>query len=127
MPQASAATASASGEPAAPKFKLHPSVIQSTVRAKFGLFRKCYEAGLARDPQLRGRVAARFVIGKDGAVTNVTDDHSDMPDAEVTRCVLTAFYQIRFPKPEGDGILTVVYPIRLEPAEAERDAEAQPP
>jgi hypothetical protein len=37
-----------------------------------------------------------------------------MPDPEVLSCVLKRFYCIRFPEPEG-GIVTVVYPIMLEP------------
>ena len=59
-------------------------------------------------------IAVRFVIGRDGKVSNVADGGSDIPDPEVRDCVLKAFYQFEFPQPEG-GIVTVVYPIMLAP------------
>lgn len=94
-----------------PAGRLHPQVIQRAVREHYGVFRKCYEAALARNRELKGRVSARFVIDRDG---NVSNGGSNLPDEETISCVLRAFYDIRFPKPEG-GIVTVVYPIMLEP------------
>jgi outer membrane biosynthesis protein TonB len=73
----------------------------------------CYERGLTRNPNLEGRVTARFVIGRDGAVSNVSAS-GDLPDAEVSSCVASAFYGISFPSPES-GIVTVSYPILLTP------------
>jgi hypothetical protein len=92
--------------------RLPPEEIQKIIRANFGEFRKCYEVGLGRNPLLKGRVTARFVIGRNGEVSNVSDGGSDLPDLEVVDCVLKAFYKLGFPKPEG-GIVTVVYPIML--------------
>ena len=89
-------------------------MIQEAVRGHYASFRKCYEEGLGRNAELKGRVSARFVIGLDGSVTNVANGGSDLPDAAVISCVLQAFYGIRFPQPKG-GIVTVVYPIMLEP------------
>jgi hypothetical protein len=89
-------------------------VIQQTVRKSYGDFQKCYEQGLGRNPKLTGRVSAKFVIGRDGGVSNVGDANSDMPDPEVVRCVLDRFYGLSFPPPQ-DGIVTVVYPIKFEP------------
>jgi len=94
--------------------RLPPEVIQRIVRQNFGRFRMCYEQGLGRNPNLQGRVAARFVIGRDGAVSNVSNGGSDLPDSGVVSCVLSAFYGLSFPQPEG-GIVTVVYPIMLAP------------
>lgn len=94
--------------------RLPPEVIQRVVRQNFSVFRKCYELGLARDPNLQGRVTTRFVIGRDGKVSHVSDQNSDIPDAEVRECVLNSFYKLEFPEPEG-GIVTVVYPIQLAP------------
>jgi hypothetical protein len=96
--------------------RLPPAVIQSVVRAHFGVFRRCYEAGLARDPNLAGAIRTRFVIGRDGKVSNVADHGSDIPDPEVRDCVLKALYELVFPAPDG-GIVTVVYPINLAPAD----------
>lgn len=94
--------------------RLPPPLIQAVVRAHFGDFRACYEAGLKRHAELTGRVSVRFVIGRDGSVSSVTDGGSSMPDDEVRVCVLKAFYVLRFPQPDG-GIVTVVYPIQLAP------------
>ncbi len=94
--------------------RLPPEVIQRIVRQNFGRFRLCYEAGLRRNPNLEGKVASRFVIGKDGGVSNVGNGGSDLPDSGVVSCVLAAFNGLSFPQPEG-GLVTVVYPITFQP------------
>ena len=91
-----------------------PELIQHVVRRHYETFRTCFEAGLGRNTKLSGRVAARFVVGRDGLVSNVANGGSDLPDPEVVSCVLKAFYSMRFLPPE-DGIVTVVYPIMLQP------------
>jgi hypothetical protein len=95
--------------------KLPPEVIQGIVRAHYPDFRRCYEVGLARDATLTGRVSVRFVIGRDGRVSNVCDGGSDMPDQEVAHCVSSSFYGLKFPAPQG-GVVTVLYPIMLQPS-----------
>jgi hypothetical protein len=92
---------------------LPPDVIQRVVRQNFGRFRNCYEGGLRSNPNLEGRVTARFVIGRDGAVSNVSAG-GDLPDAAVRSCVASAFYGLSFPAPDS-GIVTVTYPILLTP------------
>lgn len=94
--------------------RLPPEVIQRIVRQNYGRFRLCYENGLRNNPNLRGRVAVRFVIGRDGAVSNVGNGGSDLPDGNVVQCVIRAYYGLSFPVPEG-GIVTVVYPIMFDP------------
>jgi hypothetical protein len=94
--------------------RLPPEVIQRTVRQNFGRFRSCYEIGLRSNPNLEGRVVARFVIGRDGAVSNVSAG-GDLPDSQVRSCVASAFYGLSFPAPEN-GIVTVSYPIVLTPS-----------
>jgi FHA domain len=96
--------------------RLPPEVIQRIVRQNYGRFRLCYENGLRSNPNLQGRVAVRFVIGRDGAVSNVSNGGSDLPDASVVQCVLRAYYGLSFPQPEG-GIVTVVYPIMFSPGD----------
>lgn len=94
--------------------RLPPEVIQRIVRQNFGRFRACYEAGLRNNPNLAGRVAVRFVIGRDGSVGSVGNGGSDLPDGGVVSCVVRAFYGLSFPQPEG-GIVTVTYPIIFSP------------
>jgi hypothetical protein len=90
--------------------RLPPEVIQRIVRANYGKLRTCYEQGLARDPKLQGRVSVRFVIDREGKVSNVGNGGSDLRDDKVTSCVTKTFYGMHFPQPES-GIVTVVYPI----------------
>lgn len=93
---------------------LPPEVIQRIVRQNFERIRTCYEAGLARDPKLTGRVTVRFVISTEGSVTSASDEKSELSDAQVRDCVVEQFKQMSFPKPER-GKVTVVYPILLAP------------
>lgn len=96
--------------------RLPPELIQRIVRQNYGRFRLCYENGLRSNYNLRGRVAVRFVIGRDGSVSNVGDAGSDIPDASVAECVRRSFYALSFPAPEG-GIVTVVYPLVFRPSD----------
>ncbi|HEY4106639.1 MAG TPA: AgmX/PglI C-terminal domain-containing protein [Polyangiaceae bacterium] len=94
--------------------RLPPEVVQRIVRQNYGRFRMCYERGLGSNPNLSGRVTARFVIGREGAVASVQNGGSDLPDASVVSCVVQAFYGLSFPTPEN-GIVTVSYPIMFSP------------
>jgi hypothetical protein len=96
--------------------RLDRAVIQSKVRAQHGRFRACYEQALARDRSLRGRLSVRFVIGRDGAVSNVSNGGSELADSAMNACVLRAFYGLSFPAPEG-GIVTVLYPVMFDAVE----------
>ena len=89
-------------------------MIQTIVRRSFDKLRRCYETGLARNSALEGRISARFVIGRDGRVSKVSDDTATFPDAEVVACVLREVEGLVFPAPEN-GIVTVVYPIVFAP------------
>jgi tetratricopeptide (TPR) repeat protein len=94
--------------------QLPPEVIQRIVRQNFGRFRLCYENGLRSNPNLQGRVSARFVIGRDGTVSSTNNGGSDLPDNAVVSCVVRSFSGLSFPQPES-GIVTVVYPINFAP------------
>jgi hypothetical protein len=96
--------------------RLPPEVVQRIVRQNFGRFRLCYENGLRNNPNLQGRVSVRFVIGRDGAVSNLSNGGSDMPDGSVVACVVRAFQGLSFPQPEG-GIVSVLYPIMFSPGD----------
>jgi hypothetical protein len=94
--------------------RLPPEVIQKIVRSHYTVFRRCFEAGLGRDAHLQGRVSIRFVINVRGDVENAEDSESDLPDPQVITCIANEFSRMKFPEPQG-GIVTVVYPIMLEP------------
>jgi len=94
--------------------RLPGEVVQRIVRQNYGRFRMCYETGLRGNPNLTGRVTARFVIGRDGAVSNSANGGSDLPDPGVVSCVVQAFYGLSFPTPDN-GIVSVSYPIMFSP------------
>ncbi len=95
---------------------LPAEVIKRIVQQNFGRFRACYESGLRTNPSLTGRVATKFVIGREGDVTLSADAGSDLPDRQVVQCVVRNFQNLSFPKPES-GIVTVIYPILFTPGE----------
>lgn len=95
--------------------RLPAEVIRKKVRESFGAYRKCYQQGLSRDEKLNGKVNVRFVIGRNGKVTNAAyAENSTMPDQAVSECVVTEFKKLEFPQPEG-GIVKVTYPIMFAP------------
>lgn len=94
--------------------KLPVEIIQRIVRQNFGRFRKCYELGLRKNPQLEGTITVKFVIGRDGSVMQVDDGGSELTDQAVITCVVRAFGNLSFPEPEG-GIATVNYAIAFRP------------
>jgi len=97
--------------------RLDPRIIQRIVRQNHGRFLACYQDALQGNPTLQGRVSVLFVIGRDGAVSLAEDSTgSDLPDREVTKCIVRRFYDLGFPAPTG-GTVHVVYPLVLTPAE----------
>lgn len=97
--------------------RMPPEVIQRIVRQSFGRFRLCYENGLRHNASLEGKVAVKFVIGRDGAVSAASDGGSDIGDGAMVDCVVRAFGNLSFPQPEGD-VVKVVYPIIFKPGES---------
>lgn len=93
--------------------RLMPPEIQSRIRLHYGVFRECYESGLARAPALAGRVLIRFEIDRDGTVASVEDGGSELADGEVVSCILRESARIRFRA--SDGVTTAVYPISFTP------------
>lgn len=98
-----------------PKGKLPKDVIRATVRASIADVRRCYNEGLARDPNLTGRVAIQFTIGPQGTVTAATVEASQLPDAEVDNCIADVIKALSFPPPQGGGNVVVTYPFVLQP------------
>jgi hypothetical protein len=93
---------------------LPPEVISRIVRQNFGRFRLCYEQGLRRDPELRGRVAVKIAIAHDGATSSAEDAGSELPNREVVACVVRSFGSLSFPSPTV-GTASVVFPLLFDP------------
>jgi hypothetical protein len=90
-----------------------PNAIQQLIRGRYSDFRNCYEKALARDPTAQGLLSFRFVIEPDGGISTVCLAKVTFHDGEAVDCIMAHFRSLRFPP--ADGIVTVVYPIDLEP------------
>jgi hypothetical protein len=87
---------------------------QRVIAAARPQFRRCYRKGLASNPQLRGRVLMQLEVGIDGAVRNVRDEGSGLPDATVVSCVLAVAKSLVF-DPHSGGTENMLLPMRFEP------------
>lgn len=94
--------------------RLPPEVIQYIVRQQYDWLRLCYETGLKAKPNLKGRVDMRFIIERDGTVSDVNNAGSDLPDPDAIACIVSVYRSMCFPPPVG-GTITVVYPIQFTP------------
>ena len=103
--------------PYPPRGSLPPEVIQGTVRSSYAKIRECYDAGLARNPDLNGALQIRFVIDSEGMVQILVLESATLPDDQVNQCVVEVFSSLQFPKPEG-GFVNVVYPLKFGPGDA---------
>ena len=88
---------------------LDPDVLRRVLRVHTAAFRRCYEAGLAKNPALEGRLTLSLVIDATGAVTSA-EDTPPLADRAVAACVRRHAKTIVFPSPEGGGV-SVVYPL----------------
>ena len=105
---------------------LDRDIIRRIVRAHINEVRHCYNQGLARLPELRGRVAVRFVITNAGEVASSVVQETDLRDITVANCIAQAAKRWRFPRPTGDGVVLVTYPFVLEPGGRDDEEERRP-
>jgi hypothetical protein len=96
---------------------LAKDVIRRVVRRQINQIRHCYEKGLARRPDLGGRVAVKFMINGDGAVQTAAVASSSLADVAVEQCITGAIGRLTFPRPENHGVVVVTYPFNLTSAE----------
>ena len=90
-------------------------VIRRIVRNHHNEVRHCYNQGLARDPNLRGRVAVMFTIGPAGTVPSAAVSESTLKDRNVANCVAKSVRRWKFPKPQSGGSAMVTYPFTFSP------------
>lgn len=71
--------------------------------------RYCYESALGVGA-LAGRLNVRFVIRPDGYVDPVYVERNETNSEALACCVVDVVEQLRFPPPDGGGIVIVGYP-----------------
>jgi hypothetical protein len=89
---------------------LDKSLIDRVVKQHLAEIRYCYEKELAKNPKLFGKLVIKFVIAKDGSVSQASTKTTTMNNPIVEDCVVQRFTRMRFPSPKGGGIVVVSYP-----------------
>lgn len=107
----SAATASTTGG------GLPPEVIKRIVRQNFSAIQACYEKAMTKDPTLAGKVALRFTIDAQGAVSSAAVGDTTIADADMATCLVAVMRKMSFPAPENGGTMVVTYPLNFAPGD----------
>ncbi len=92
---------------------LDRAIIQRILRAYLPRIRYCYERRLRVNPNLRGRLLVSFTIDGAGRVSQV---RSAGLDPGVGSCVEQVVRIMRFPRPQGGGVVNVRYPFIFTPS-----------
>ena len=70
----------------------------------------CYQRERTKNRNLSGKITVKFVISKDGSVSQAKTHSSTMGNKAVDACINSTFKRFKFPKPKGGGIAIVKYP-----------------
>jgi len=89
---------------------LDKSDIDRVVKQHLSQIRYCYQRELTVSPNLQGKVVIKFVIAKDGTVSHASVGGTSMHNDVVENCLCARFLRMKFPRPEGGGIVFVTYP-----------------
>lgn len=92
---------------------LSKQVIAEVIRSRNDEVRACYEDGLSGWPQLKGRVIVKFIIRPNGSVGTTRISSTSLQNGPVECCISAAVRRLRFPAPQGGGIVVVNYPFLL--------------
>lgn len=87
--------------------------IKAVLDTALGEVRRCYETTLSRSPAPAGIVAVKFIIEPDGRVRRAAVERSSLDRPAVESCIRHLVLGLRFPEPEGGGIVVVTYPYVL--------------
>lgn len=97
----------------AAKGSLAKDVIRGVIMHNINDVKQCYEAQVAKNPDLSGRVVVRFIVGIDGKVTESRIEESTLKNATAESCIANAVKSWAFPSPKG-GKVVVTYPFLLK-------------
>jgi outer membrane biosynthesis protein TonB len=87
----------------------------SSLRAKAGQARSCYERALGNNGALAGKLEVALRVGANGAACSASIANDTLGDAAVKSCALARFRGGRYPKPIG-GCVDVSVPMNFMPA-----------
>lgn len=92
-------------------------VIRAVVQQHRAQIRRCYEAALDAQPELRGTLTLRFTLDPNGKVTSaeVNPTRTTLQDPRVQQCALAALRTIQFPASSRGFESSVNYPFDFKP------------
>lgn len=88
--------------------------IAAVINKHIGQIIYCYERGLQKSPNLRGRVGVNFTINGSGRVAQASIGSSSLRSASVEGCILNRLRSWPFPRPVGGVNVKVSYPFVLK-------------
>ena len=77
-------------------------------------FRRCYNKGLAEDPNMKGSIRITAKIGPNGEVLSASPGGGGGLSGTVTGCVAARVSSANFAPPDGGGA-TIVIPVSFQP------------
>lgn len=85
---------------------LSEEVVREVVLGRRAELRECYQAGIDRDPSLKGEISLQFTIaGSNGAVTAAVQRYTKFADPLVTECILGKVKTWKFPKAASASVV----------------------
>jgi TonB family protein len=90
--------------------ELSKDEIQRVINSHVGEIQYCYEKQLRTNTGLAGRVVLEWTVSTSGAVSGVKLATSSLSSTEATNCMMASVKKWKFPKPRGNGAVTIVYP-----------------
>lgn len=91
-----------------------PGDLSGALQVRASMARRCYQAALANDSSLKGRVTVAVKISPNGSVCSAAVAQSDIPS--ISGCVAGVFRGGNFPAPRGGCVDTMV-PMSFTPAQ----------
>lgn len=88
--------------------------IQFVVIQHADALKACYEANVAKDKALGGRVDVSFTIGRSGSVSDASVTSTTLNHKVVEDCIIALIKSWRFPAPQPSGTVKVNYPFVFE-------------
>jgi hypothetical protein len=87
--------------------------IRGPLENRYARLQTCYESGLARDPDLRGRVVLHITIDLQGKVESLSVADNQLANCQVVACIVSELRDLAFPPPRDT--FTLEHPFNFEP------------
>ncbi len=75
--------------------------VQRQIRKRLPAIKFCYELGLKKNPDIRGKIILKFTVDATGRVSESSVSSDTLGDAIVSACIAAKLKTLSFEKPEG--------------------------